>query len=202
MLSELSMARMVTSPERDTASSVRGRYGCAKRHRQQREQQRAQREQNQIAQAAMLDGALRAPLEKHQRAEGTGVALCLRNKCSQTAGPRRPDRPGTRERESPFRASPAHAQILAQAFIELACWYPPGSSPCPRRAPGSAAPQSCASILVRYSWRAYSGETSIAEPEFSISTSSTARGIWARFLRIQQMKQDHLIARSAAAQPF
>ena len=44
--------------------------GLAKASAMQQNHRQAEGQQQQIAQAAMLDGALRAPLEEHERAEG------------------------------------------------------------------------------------------------------------------------------------
>ena len=56
-----------------------GRVNVRTRERQheQQHEQAAQREQQQILQPAMLDGALRAPLEEHQRAERHGLLAVL-----------------------------------------------------------------------------------------------------------------------------
>ena len=51
--------------------------GMRKSKREQEEQQRAKREENQIAQAAVLDGALRTLLEEHERAERQGLRAVL-----------------------------------------------------------------------------------------------------------------------------
>ena len=61
---------------RGAAGTADKRIGEGQRD-QQDQQSHAQRKQQQIAQAAMLDGALRAPLEEHQRAERMRRAAVL-----------------------------------------------------------------------------------------------------------------------------
>ena len=56
-------------------------------------QQRAEAKQHQVAQPAVLDGALRAPLEKHQRAERQRRASCASAAGAATPEARRPAAP-------------------------------------------------------------------------------------------------------------
>ncbi len=74
--------------------------------RDQQQQSHAQGEQQQIAQAAMLDGALRAPFEEHQRAEGMRRAAIL----AQQMNPER-QADGDRAGQKP-RGEKTHATIL------------------------------------------------------------------------------------------
>ena len=68
MLNELSItSRSSLSPEACSRRTLDKRIGESKR--QKNKQREAQRKQQQVSQAAMLDGALRALLEKHERTE-------------------------------------------------------------------------------------------------------------------------------------
>ena len=88
MLKELSMASTVTSPAAlERQDLLRWMKGLAKASASSRISSRAQREQQQIAQAAVLDRALRALLEEHQRAERLRRGLVLRSRWSQTGRP-------------------------------------------------------------------------------------------------------------------
>ena len=128
---------------------------------------------------------------------GSGVVLCL---LQQVQPDRQPD--GRRARQKPWReeshlrAFPCRTgQILAQAFVERPRRCPSGNNPCPRRAPSTPSASICASILRRYSLRAYSGETS--SDCVGVLHVDEQHGI-AKFrldlLRVEQVEQDDFVA--------
>ena len=82
-------------------------------------QERAQGEQHEVPQAAVLDGALRALFEEHQRTEGQRRALVFLQQVQpdgQSDGRDACEKP--RGQKSHLELSPPDGEIFTQAFIE------------------------------------------------------------------------------------
>ena len=76
MLKELSTA-MISILRPPAAPPVPADKRIGEREGDQQQQSHAQGQQKQVAQSAVLDGALGAPLEEHQRTEGMRSAAVL-----------------------------------------------------------------------------------------------------------------------------
>ena len=119
MLNELSMASTVSLDRRPMPPAVIARYGRAKASASSSDQRRAQREQQQVPQAPVLDGALRAPLEKHQRAEGQRRGFVLAQQVQPDGQAHRQRSRQNHGARNPILHPPLpHGQILAQAFVQ------------------------------------------------------------------------------------
>ena len=77
MLNELSMAKTMVRPPLARAIDGRMHVRAGEGQNEQRDEEAAQGEKQQILQAAVLDGALRPPLEEHERTERHGLLAVL-----------------------------------------------------------------------------------------------------------------------------
>ncbi len=127
---------------------------------------------------------------------GSGVVLCLRSRCSQTGSPtaRAPAARNQGVRNPIYSILLAHCQIFAQAFVER----PAGIHQKVIQA-GDARlrfePVDVRVDLLPYSFRAYSGETSSdCGGVFHVDQQHGLAELRLDLLRIEHVKQDHLIA--------